>query len=42
MKNINSEKYKDLGKKITTCDLNQYIDLVSLLQASYSKEELAK
>lgn len=41
MKNINSEKYKDLGKKITTCNLNQYIDLVSLLQASYSKEELA-
>ena len=41
MENINSEMYKDLNKKITSCNLNQYIDLVSLLQTSYSKEELA-
>lgn len=41
MENINSEMYKDLNKKITSCNLNQYVNLVSLLQSSYSREELA-
>ena len=41
MNNINNEKYKDISNKITSCNLNQYVDLVSLLQSSFSKEELA-
>lgn len=41
MKNINNEKYRDISNKIKSCDLNQYVNLVSLLQSSYSKEELA-
>lgn len=41
MKNINNQKYKDISNKITSCNLNQYINLVSLLQSSYSKEELS-
>ena len=41
MNNTNNEKYKDISNKITSCSLNQYVNLVSLLQTSYSKEELA-
>lgn len=41
MNNVNNEKYKDISKKITSCNLNQYVDLVSLLQSSFSEEELA-
>lgn len=40
-KNINNEKYGDLNKKITSCNLSQYVDLVALLQSTYSKEELS-
>lgn len=41
MNNTNNEKYKDISNKITSCSLNQYVNLVSLLQSSYSREELA-